>query len=81
MQSAKCTFRANATLAQPHCHFGRSCHGCQMAIARILDHMYLALWASGLWLHYATLQNLISFFPWIAAPALHPGAILGKEGI
>ena len=30
-----------------------------MAFAKYLDHMFLALWASGLWLRYATLQNLI----------------------
>ena len=41
-------------------------HGCQMAIARFLDRMCLALWASGLWLRYAMLQNLIPSFPWIA---------------
>ena len=35
-------------------------HGCQMAIARFLDHMCLALRASGLWLRYAALQNLPS---------------------
>ena len=29
--------------------------GCQMAIARFLDRMCLALRASGLWLRYATL--------------------------
>ena len=52
-----------------------------MAIAGFLDRMCLALWASGLWLRYATLQNLIPFFPWIAPHALHPGAIQGKEGI
>ena len=28
--------------------------------------MCLALWASGLWLRYAALQNLIPSFPWIA---------------
>ena len=56
-------------------------HGCQMAIARFLDPMRLAIRASGLWLRYATLQNLIPSFPWIAPPALHPGAIQGKEGI
>ena len=37
-------------------------HGCQMAIARFLDCMCLALWASGLWLrckicHLATLAT------------------------
>ena len=47
-------------------------HGCQMAIARFLDHMCLALWASGLWLRYATLQNLIPSFPWIAPPRPPP---------
>ena len=41
-------------------------HSCQMGIARFLDCMCLALQASGLWLHYATLQNLIPSFPWIA---------------
>ena len=41
-----------------------------MAIARFLDRMCLALRASGLWLRYATLQNLIPSFPWIAPP--HP---------
>ena len=45
-------------------------HGCQMALARFLDRICLALLASGLWLRYATLQNLISSFPWIAPP--HP---------
>ena len=35
-------------------------HGCQMAIAGYLDHMCLALRASGLWLRYATLQHLTS---------------------
>ena len=45
-------------------------HGCQMAKARFLDRMCLALQASGLWLRYATLQNLIHSFPWIAPP--HP---------
>ena len=52
-----------------------------MAIARFLDIMCLALRASGLWLRYAALQNLIPSFPWIAPHALHPGAIRGKEGI
>ena len=52
-----------------------------MAIAGFLDRMCLALRASGLWLRYATLQNLIPSFPWIAPHALHPGAIQGKEGI
>ena len=50
-------------------------------VARFLDRMCLALRASGLWLRYATLQNLIPSFPWIAPHALHPGAIQGKEGI
>ena len=39
-----------------------------MAIARFLDRMCLALWASGLWLRYAMLQNLIPSFPWNARP-------------
>ena len=47
-------------------------HGCQMAIAGLLDRMCLALWASGLWLHYAALQNLIPSFPWIAPPRPPP---------
>ena len=44
-------------------------HGCQMAIAKFLDCMCVALRASGLWLRYAALQNFT------------PGAIQGKEGI
>ena len=47
-------------------------HGCQIAIARFLDCMCLALWASGPWLRYATLQNLIPSFPWVGPPTLHP---------
>ena len=47
-------------------------HGCQMAIARFLDHMCMVLWASGLWLRYAALQNLIPSSPWIAPPCLPP---------
>ena len=47
-------------------------HGYQMAIAWSLDCMCLALWASGLWLRYATLQNLIPSFPWIAPPCSPP---------
>ena len=47
-------------------------HGCQMAIARFIDRMCLALWASGLWLRYATLQNLIPSFPRIAPPLPPP---------
>ena len=43
-------------------------HGCQLAISRFLVRMCLALRASGLWLRYATLQNLILSFPWIAPP-------------
>ena len=41
----------------------------------------LALRASGLWLRYAALQNLIPSFPWNAPHALYPGTIQGKEGI
>ena len=55
--------------------------GCQMAIAGFLDRLCLALRASGLWLRYAGLQNLIPFFPWIAPHTLHHGAMRGKEGI
>ena len=43
-----------------------------MAIAGFLDGMCLTLRASGLWLRYATLQNLIPSFPWIAPPRLPP---------
>ena len=45
----------------------RACctHGCQIAVARFLVRMCLALWASGLWLRYAMLQNMIPSFPWI----------------
>ena len=43
-----------------------------MAIARFLDRMCLALRASGLWLHYTMLQNLIPSFPWIAPPRPPP---------
>ena len=46
--------------------------GCQMDIARFSDRMCLALRASGLWLRYATLQNLIPSFPWIAPPRPPP---------
>ena len=61
---------------------GKVKHGCQMAVARFLECMCLALRASGVWLRYAALQNLIPSFPWIAPPpALHPGAIHGEEGI
>ena len=34
--------------------------------SQILNPMCLALRASGLWLRYATLQNLIPSFPWIS---------------
>ena len=50
-------------------------HGFQMAIARFLDHMCLALRASGLWLRYATLQNLIPSLPWIAPPRPTPSTL------
>ena len=45
-------------------------HGCQMAIAGFLDPSCLALRAPGQWLRYATLENWIPSFPWIAPP--HP---------
>ena len=47
-----------------------------MAIARFLDHICLALRASGLY-SSATLRCKIGLRP----HALHPGAIQGKEGI
>ena len=50
----------------------RGTHCCQLAIAGCLDHMCLALWASGLWPCYAALQNLIPSFPWIAPPRPPP---------
>ena len=43
-----------------------------MAIARFLDRMCLALRASRVWLRYATLQNWIPYFPWIAPPRPPP---------
>ena len=43
-----------------------------MAIAIFRDCMRLALWASGLWLRYTLLQNLIPSFPWIAPPRPSP---------
>ena len=54
-----------------------------MAIARFLDRMSLALWASGLWLCYAMLQNLSPCpgpsFPLIAPP--HPPPLRnGRKG-
>ena len=56
-------------------------HACKMAIASVLDRMCLALRASGLWLRYPALQNLIPSFPWIVPPTLHPSPIQGMEGI
>ena len=43
-----------------------------MAIAKFLDCWCLALRASGRWLRYAALQNLIPSFPWIATPRPPP---------
>ena len=54
-------------------------HGSQMAIAGFLESYVFGLRASGLWLRYAMLENLIPSFPWIAPPALHPGTIQGME--
>ena len=54
------------------CSAPGAAHGGQMAIARFLDGICLALQASGLWLRYASLQNLISSFPWIAPPRPPP---------
>ena len=56
---------AMAPLKQPRRKVSKQ-HGCQMAIARFLDRFCLARRASGLWLRYAALQNLIPSFPWIA---------------
>ena len=46
--------------------------GCQMVLDEYLDRMCLALRASGLWLCYAALQNLIPSLPWIAPPLSPP---------
>ena len=43
-----------------------------MAIARFLYRMRLALQASGLWLRYVALQNVIPSFPWIGPPRPPP---------
>ena len=43
-----------------------------MAIAGFKDRVCLALRASGQWLRFATLQNLIASFPWIAPPRPPP---------
>ena len=56
--------RTNDALLRQYRGEGRR-HGCQMAKARFLDRMCLALQASGIWLRYATLQKLIPSFPWI----------------
>ena len=55
-----------------HSNLNSPVYGGQMAIAGFLDCMCLALWASGLWLRYAALQNLIPSFPWIAHPRPAP---------
>ena len=56
-----------------------------MAIARFLDRMFLALQASGLWLQYAALQNLIPSFPRIApgwrAWGRNPSGNLSVSGV
>ena len=62
----------SSVASQRHPHGMHCRHGCQMAIARFLDSMCLALRACGLWLRYATLQNLIPSFPWIAPPRPPP---------
>ena len=43
-----------------------------MAIAKFLDRRRFALRASGLWLHYAALQNVIPSFRWIWHPRPTP---------
>ena len=67
---SKCRHAAAVLTAQPATQRSHSVqksihHGCQMAIARFLDRMCLALRASGLWLRYAMLQNRISSFPFL----------------
>ena len=47
-------------------------HGCQMALDLCFRSYCLALRASGLWLRFAALQNLIPSFPWIAHPRPRP---------
>ena len=74
-----------ASMSERNTAFYSTCvvHGCQMAIARFLDRMCLALRASGLWLRYATVQNLIPSFPFLGLRqgGGRGGAIQGKEGI
>ena len=48
------------------CGFHAHEHGCQMAIARFLESYVFGPLASELWLRYATLQNVIPSFPWLA---------------
>ena len=48
--------------------------------SQILNRMCLALRASGLWLRYTTLQNLIPSFPWIGIQFCYL-ATLGGSGI
>ena len=54
------------------CGFHAHEHGCQMAIARFLESYVFGPSVSGLWLRYATLQNLIPSFPWLAPPRPPP---------
>ena len=67
----------------------------EMPTARHSKHCMVARWLwpnfviegfwpfglEGLWLRYATLQNLVPSFPWIALPSPNPDAIQGKEWI
>ena len=71
---------SSSTASQSRTRSGRR-HGCQMAIARFLDRMCLALRASGRWLRYAALQNLIPSFPWIAPGWRVWGARKGRDQI
>ena len=64
----------------PFCHFAplpiaRLKHGCQMAIARFLDRICLALWASGLWLYYAALQSKLCYLATLAAAPADDGGV------
>ena len=77
--------RHRSELTQPRAHLSYHLyhpvyanHDCQMAIASFLDRMCLVLRASGLWLRYAALQDLIPSFPWIVGCG---GAMQGKDGI
>ena len=52
-----------------------------MVIAKFLDSMCLALRASGLWLRYAALQNLIPSFPWQGRDQILPSGNTGPTAV